>query len=143
MWYPVDDITGDKPCHLHIPLGRVGNKTKEVMIGVAMPGRVFYNNPISVEYAKVLVREITNMACIDYPLDHVTPQGIKELEEAVNQFMSLLSQMVMPKDNEALLPMSSPPVPKFKEASLLLSPKEKRKLLCSQRHLSRLCPSRT
>jgi hypothetical protein len=30
----------------------------------------------------------------------------------------------MPKDNEALLSMSSPPVPKFKEASLPLSPKE-------------------
>jgi hypothetical protein len=39
--------------------------------------------------------------------------------------MSPLSQTVTPKDNEALLPMSSPPVPKFKEASLLSSPKEK------------------
>jgi hypothetical protein len=35
-------------------------------------------------YAKVLVREITDMACIDYPLDHVTPKGIKELGEDVN-----------------------------------------------------------
>jgi hypothetical protein len=33
--------------------------------------------------------------------------------------------MVMPNDNEAALPMSSPLVPKFKEASLLLSKKEK------------------
>jgi hypothetical protein len=85
------------------------------------------------------------MACIDYPLDHVTPEGIKELREAVNQFilwnrheivldgptmtqnklMSPLSQTVMPKDNEASLPMSSPPVPKFKEASLPSSPKKK------------------
>jgi hypothetical protein len=58
-WYPVDDITGDMPCCLHIPIGRMGNKTKEVAIGVAMPGRVFQNNPIPVEYAKVLVHEIT------------------------------------------------------------------------------------
>jgi hypothetical protein len=36
MWYPIDDITGDTPCHLHIPLSRVGNKTKEDVIGVAM-----------------------------------------------------------------------------------------------------------
>jgi hypothetical protein len=86
-WYPVDDITGDTPCCLHIPIGRVGNKTKEVVIGVAMPGRVFYNNSIPAEYAKVLVREITDMACIDYPLDHVTPEGIKELGEDVNQFI--------------------------------------------------------
>jgi hypothetical protein len=86
-WYPVDDITGDMPCRLHIPIGRVGNKTKEVVIGVAMPGRVFHNNPIPAEYAKVLVREITDMACIDYPLDHVTPEGINELGEAVNQFV--------------------------------------------------------
>jgi hypothetical protein len=54
-WYPVDDITIDTPCHLHIPLVRVENKTKEVAIGVAMPGRVFHNNPILTEYAKVLV----------------------------------------------------------------------------------------
>jgi hypothetical protein len=25
-WYPVDDIIGNTPCRLHIPLGRVGNK---------------------------------------------------------------------------------------------------------------------
>jgi hypothetical protein len=143
-WYHVDDITGDTPCHLHIPLGRVGNKTKEVAIGVAMPGRVFHNNPISTEYAKVLVREITNMSYIDYPLNHVTSEGVKELGEAVNQFilwnrckiisdgpalpqnqlMSPLSQMAMPKDKEALLPMPPPPLPKFKEASLLSSLKK-------------------
>jgi hypothetical protein len=50
---------------------------------LAMPGRVFHKNPILVDYAKVLVREITDMACIDYPLDHVTAEGIKELGEAV------------------------------------------------------------
>jgi hypothetical protein len=85
------------------------------------------------------------MACIDYPLNHVMPEGIKELGEAVNQFilwnrceivlddlttpqnqlMFPLSQTATPKDNEALVPTSSPPVPKFKEASLPSSPKEK------------------
>jgi hypothetical protein len=85
-----------------------------------------------------LVREITDMSYIDYPLNHATPEGIKELGEAINQFilwnrreivldssttpqnqlMSPLSQTVTPKDNEAPLPMSSPPVPKFKEALL-------------------------
>jgi hypothetical protein len=87
MWYTIDDITGDMPCRLHIPLYRVGNKTKGVVIGVAMPGRVFHNNPILTEYAKMLVREITNMLYIDYPLDHVTPEGVKELGEAINQFI--------------------------------------------------------
>jgi hypothetical protein len=87
MWYPVDDITGDMPYHLHIPISRVGKKTKEVAIGVAMLGRVFHNNPIPAEYGKVLVCEITDMACIDYPLDHVTPEGINELGEDVNQFI--------------------------------------------------------
>jgi hypothetical protein len=145
MWYPVDDITGDTPCHLHIPIGRVGNKIKEDVIGMAILRRVFHNNLIPAEYAKVLVREITDMACIDYPLDHVMPEGINELGEVVNQFIlwnrceivldgptmpqnqliSLLSQTAIPKDNEAPLPMSSPPVPKFKEASLSSSPKEK------------------
>jgi hypothetical protein len=83
----VDDITVDMPCSLHIPLGRVGNKTKEVAIGVAMPGRVLHNNPILVEYAKVLVQEITDMGYTDYQLDHITPEGVKELGQAVNQFI--------------------------------------------------------
>jgi hypothetical protein len=116
------------PCRLHIPLGRVGNKIKEVVIGVAMLERVFHNNLIPVEYAKVLVCEITDMSYIDYPLDHVMPEGVKELREAVNQFilwnrckivldgpvspqnqlMSPLSQTVMPKDRESLLPTSPP-----------------------------------
>jgi hypothetical protein len=74
-WYPVDDITVDTPYHLHIPLGKVGNKTKEFAICVAMPGCVFHNNPIPTEYAKVLIREITNMGYINYPPDHVTPES--------------------------------------------------------------------
>jgi hypothetical protein len=45
---------------------------------------VFRNNPILAKYAKVLVHEITNMSYIDYPLDHVMPEGVKELGEAVN-----------------------------------------------------------
>jgi hypothetical protein len=39
--------------------------------------------------------------------------------------MSPLSQTAMTKDNEAPLPTSPPPVPKFKEALLPSSPKEK------------------
>jgi hypothetical protein len=142
-WYPVDDITGDTSCRLHISLGRVGNKTKDVAIGVAMPGRVFHNNLIPAEYAKVLVREITDKAYIDYPLDHVTPEGVKELGDAVNEFILwnrheiILDGPVTPKDKEASLPTSQkdnesspltkspPPAPRFNETSLPLSPKEK------------------
>jgi hypothetical protein len=86
-WYHVDDITVDTPCLLHIPLGRVGNKIKDVAIGVVMPGHIFYNNPILIEYAKVLVREITDMGYTDYPLDHVTPEGVKDLGQAINLFI--------------------------------------------------------
>jgi hypothetical protein len=120
-------------------------KIKEVAIGVAMPGHVFHNNPIPTEYAKVLVCEITDMSYIDYSLDHVTPEGVKELGEAVNQFilwnrreivldgpasphnqlMSPLSQTATPKNKEAPLSTSLPSVPKFNEASLASSPKEK------------------
>jgi hypothetical protein len=82
-WYPIKDIMGGTPCCLHIPLDRVRNKTKEVVIGVAMSRRVFHNKLIPSEYAKVLVREITDMTRIDYPLDHVTPEGIKELGETI------------------------------------------------------------
>jgi hypothetical protein len=54
-WYLVDDITVDTSCRLHIPLGRVENKTKELATGVTMSGHVFHNNLILTEYAKVLV----------------------------------------------------------------------------------------
>jgi hypothetical protein len=74
----------------------VGKKTKEDAIGVAMSGRLFHNNPIPVEYAKVLIHEITNMTCIDYLLDHVMPEGIKELGEAVNHFEQVI-RPVQPK----------------------------------------------
>jgi hypothetical protein len=86
-WYHVDDITVDIPYRLHFPLGRVENKTKEVATVVAMSERVFHNNPIPTEYAKVLVQEITDMGYTNYPLDHVTPEGVKELGQAVNQFI--------------------------------------------------------
>jgi hypothetical protein len=39
--------------------------------------------------------------------------------------MSASSQTATPKDNEAPLPTSSPPGPKFKKASLSSSPKKK------------------
>jgi hypothetical protein len=75
----MDDITVNTPCRLHIPLGRVGNKTKEVVIDVAMPQRVFHNHHILAEYAKALVREITDIGYTDYPLHHITHDGVKEL----------------------------------------------------------------
>jgi hypothetical protein len=126
-----------------------------------MPGCVFYNNPTLAEYAKVLVREITDMSYIDYPLDHVKHKGVKELGEDINQFvlwnqheivldgpatpqsqlMSPLSQSATPKNKEALLPMSPPPVAKFKEASLLSSPKEKEVSPLPTSPV-RLCPSK-
>jgi hypothetical protein len=86
-WYHVGDIMVDMPCRFHITLGRVGNKTKELVTGLAMLGRVLHNNLILVEYAKVLVQEITDMGYTDYPLDHVIPKGVKELGQAVNQFI--------------------------------------------------------
>jgi hypothetical protein len=51
----MDDIMVDTPCCLHIPLGRVRNKTKDIVNGVAMLGRIFHNNHIPTEYAKVFV----------------------------------------------------------------------------------------
>jgi hypothetical protein len=80
---------------------------------------------------------------IDYPLNHVTSEGVTELEEAVNEFILwnrreiVLDGPATPKDKEASLPMSqkdkeaspltksSPSVPRFNETSLPLSLKEK------------------
>jgi hypothetical protein len=30
MWYPIDDITGDTPCHLHIPIAELETKQKRL-----------------------------------------------------------------------------------------------------------------
>jgi hypothetical protein len=124
----------------------VGNKTEEVAIVVVMLGRVFHKNPIPAEYAKVLVREISDKEYIDYPLDHVTLEGVKEHGEAVNEFILwnqheiVLDGPATPKDKEPSLPTSQkdkeaspltkspPPVPRFNETSLPLSPKENKHL---------------
>jgi hypothetical protein len=88
-----------------------------------MSGRVFHNNPIPTEYAKVLVHEITNMSYIDYPLDHVTPEGVKLLGEVVNQFILwnrreiILDRPTSPQ-NQLMLPLSQTETPKIKEALL-------------------------
>jgi hypothetical protein len=80
----------------------------------------------------VLVHEITDKTYINYPLDHVTPEEVKELGEAVNEFILwnrheiVLDGPTTPKDKEASpLTKSPPPVPRFNETSLPLSPKEK------------------
>jgi hypothetical protein len=80
----------------------------------------------------VLVHEITDKAYIDYPLGHVTPEGVKELGEVVNEFILwnrreiILDGLAMPKDKEASpLTMSPLLVPRFNETLLPLSPKEK------------------
>jgi hypothetical protein len=79
----------------------------------------------------VLVHEITDKAYIDYPLGHVTPEGVKELGEVVNEFILcnrreiILDGSAMPKDKEASpLTMSPLLVPRFNETLLPLSPKE-------------------
>jgi hypothetical protein len=86
-WYPMDDIMVDTPCHLHIPLGRVRNKTKRGCDWCGDAETCFYNNPIPTEYAKVLVREITIIGYTNYPLDHVTPERVNELGQTVNRFI--------------------------------------------------------
>jgi hypothetical protein len=83
-WYPVDDITVDTPCYLYIPLSRVGNKTKEVAGDV---GTCFPQQSHPGRISKILVREITDMGYIDYPLDHVTHEGFKELGQAIDHFI--------------------------------------------------------
>jgi hypothetical protein len=65
----------------------------------------------------ILVWEITDMGYIDYLLDHVTPEGVKELREVVNQFILwnwreiFLDEPISPQKQRIQLsqtPMSSP-----------------------------------
>jgi hypothetical protein len=62
----------------------------------------------------------------------VKAEGVKELGEAINEFILwnrreiVLDGPAMPKDKEASpLTKSPPPVPRFNETSLPLSPKKK------------------
>ena len=83
----MDEIIVDMPCHLHVLIGRIGNKSKVVAIGMAIPGRVFHNISIPIDYAKVSILQVTNEEYLDYELDHSMPEGIMQLGETVNQFI--------------------------------------------------------
>lgn len=85
--FPVDDITEDTSCSLHVPIGRKGN-SREVARSFAMPGTVFHNRPIPEEYAKVQVTEITDDRFINDPLDVPIPdEGIETIREVLNNFV--------------------------------------------------------
>ena len=49
--YPVDDITENTLCTLHMTLGKRGKTLMKVEEGIAMPGRTFHTVPIPQECA--------------------------------------------------------------------------------------------
>ncbi|BAD87600.1 hydroxyproline-rich glycoprotein-like [Oryza sativa Japonica Group] len=83
--FPVDSITGPTPCSLVVPIGRAG-KTKEVAMGLAIPGRQFHNTAIPEDYARVQVAKV-HSDHVSLELDIPAPEGIELLGDAVNQFI--------------------------------------------------------
>lgn len=85
--YPVDSITKQTPCSLHIPVGRRGN-TVEVAKGIVILGRIFHNTPIQKECAKVLVLEVLHEKFNKYELDYPIPdEGIQTVGDALNNII--------------------------------------------------------
>ena len=86
--YPVDDITENTPCTLHMTLGKRGKTLMKVEEGIAMPGHTFHTVPIPQECARVqIIKVIVDkyLTCeIDYPNEE---EGIETLEDAINQFV--------------------------------------------------------
>ena len=86
--YPVDSITEDTPCSLHVPIGRKGRATIKVAEGIAMVGRTFHTAPIPPECAKVQVIRVVDDQYLNNDLDYpVEDEGIETLGEAVNNFI--------------------------------------------------------
>ena len=86
--YPVDSITEDTPCSLHVPIGKKGRATIKVAEGIAMVGRTFHTAPIPPECAKVQVIRVVDDQYLNNDLDYpVEDEGIETLGEAVNNFI--------------------------------------------------------
>ncbi|RLM75107.1 hydroxyproline-rich glycoprotein-like [Panicum miliaceum] len=85
--YPVDDITENTPCTLHMTLGKRGKTLMKVADGIATPERTFHTVPIPQECARVQIIKVDDkyLTCeLDYPNEE---EGIETLEDAINQFI--------------------------------------------------------
>lgn len=107
--FPVDYITEDTPCSLHVPIGRSGH-SKEAARGIAIPGDLFHMRPIPDEYTKVQVTEITNNRFINDPLDFpMVDEGIETIGDALNNFVLWASRDIHLLGRQS--PLGSPNIP--------------------------------
>ncbi|GJN04913.1 hypothetical protein PR202_ga22497 [Eleusine coracana subsp. coracana] len=85
--YPVNDITENTPCSLHMTLSKRGNTLVKVADGIVIPGRTFHNVTIPHECARVQIVKVDEnyLSCdLDYPDED---EGIETLEDVVNHFI--------------------------------------------------------
>jgi hypothetical protein len=84
--YPVDDIDRPVACSLVIRYGINNHRTREVTVGLAIPGRKYHGSDILEDYCKEEVSTVVQ-GYEDDMLDILGPEGIKKLRHAVKNFI--------------------------------------------------------
>jgi hypothetical protein len=76
--YPVDDIDRPVACSLVIRYGINNHRTREVTVGLAIPGHKYHKSDILEDYCKVEVSTVVQ-GYEDDMLDIPGPEGIEKL----------------------------------------------------------------
>jgi hypothetical protein len=84
--YPVDDIDRPVACSLVIRYDINNHRTREVAIGLAIPGRKYHKSNIPGDYCKVEVSTVVR-GYKDNMLDIPSPEGIEKLGQAIKNFI--------------------------------------------------------
>ena len=82
--YPVNNIVKPTPCNLVVPYGRLSRRQMSVGMGVALPGRMYYEQPIPDDYARVEVMWI-HPDQADDEIDIPTPDRSMYLRSVVGK----------------------------------------------------------
>jgi hypothetical protein len=84
--YPVDDIDRPVACSLVIRYGINNHRTREVAVGLAIPGHNYHGSDIPEDYCKVEVSTVVQ-GYKDDMLDIPGPEGIEKLRQAIKNFI--------------------------------------------------------
>jgi hypothetical protein len=109
--YPVDTIIEDRHCWLHVPIGRKG-RTINVAKGIAMVSCTLHHAPIPSDCVKVQVLRVVDDQFLNNKLDYPNEDdGIKKLQDVVNNFILWHRQDIVFKDKVSRSPPRTEPSP--------------------------------
>jgi hypothetical protein len=84
--YPVDDSDRPVTCSLVLRYGINNHRTREIVVGLAIPGHKYHESDISEDYCKVEVSTVVQ-GYEDDMLDIPDPEGIEKLGQTIKNFI--------------------------------------------------------